>query len=155
VDKHRAEEHVAILKQRLYTKRLPTSFNILDHSIDQIEKMLIQPAFHADQRATLSSRRLKTIAQFKYDLISLEITTAEELTRSYTEIIVNEKQKLTVSAGGQVPLPTTLIPVLNAIAVRQSNIIKRTELLTKYKVSFFDDAPMVIEEEAGTIGAIF
>ncbi|CAF1492095.1 unnamed protein product, partial [Adineta steineri] len=135
-DKQHMEEYVAILKQRIYTKRLPASFGILDHSIDNAEQMLKQLVLHADKRATLSSRRLKTIAQFKYDLLTLEITTSEELIRSHTNIIANEKKKLTDSVTtttttAQVPLPKSLVSVLNAIAARQSNIIQRAQLITK------------------------
>jgi hypothetical protein len=120
-----------------------------------MEKLLTNPALHEDKRATLSSRHQKTIAQFKCDLMQLEITTTEELIRSHTNIISNEKKKLTNSAATeQVPLPKSLVTVLNAIAARQSNIIKRSQLLIKQKISFFDDAAMVVREETGTIGAI-
>ncbi|CAF1458454.1 unnamed protein product [Adineta ricciae] len=63
-EKLKAEEKVAILKQRIYTKRLPASFVLLDHSIDNMEQMLKQPIFNEDKRAELSYRRSKTIAQF-------------------------------------------------------------------------------------------
>ncbi|CAF0927363.1 unnamed protein product [Adineta ricciae] len=123
--KKQAEEYLAVLKKRLYIKRLPTSYNILDHSIDNIERMV-----------------QKMIAQFKYDLILLEISTNEHIARSHTNMIAYEKKKLTDSAGDQNPLPKSLVSILNAISTRQSNIIKRAELITKHKVSFFDEAPV-------------
>ena len=150
LDKQQAEEHVAILKQRIFTKRLPASFNLLDHSIDNTEKMLVQVALDADKRATLSDRRQKIIAHFKFELMSIQIATAEELVRSHTAVIANEKSTL---AGGQVPLPKPLVAVLNAIAARQRNIIQRAQSMTKHKLSFFDDAPTAVDE-AGTVGAI-
>ena len=154
IDKQQQEGHVAILKQRIYTKRLPASFNLLDHSIDGTEKMLAQSASNDDKRATLSNRREKTIAQFKYDLMVIQITTAEELVRSQSNIIAHEKKKLVDSVHGQIPLPKSLVTILKAISNRQKNIIKRMQLINKKKLSFFDNAPVVIEEVAGTIGAI-
>jgi hypothetical protein len=154
-DKLQAEEEMTILKQRIYTKRLPSSFGILDHSIDNIENMLKQPALNKDKRATLSFRRLKTIAQFKYDMMVLAITTAEETVRSHTKIIVNEKKKLIdTTNGGQVPpLPKSLVQLMNTIAERQTNMIQRNELILKQKLSFFVNAPTT-ENMAGVVGAI-
>ena len=74
--------------------------------------------------------------------MSIQIATAEELVRSHATVIANEKNTL---AGGQVPLPKPLVAILNAIAVRQRNIIERAQSMTKHKLSFFDDA--------GTVGA--
>ena len=152
-DKLQADEIVAVLKQRIYTKRLPTCFAILDHSIDNIENMLKQPAFNQDRRATLSFRRLKTIAQFKYDMMILSITTAEETVRSHTSIIVDEKKKLIDTAGGQFPIPKSLVEIMNGVAARQSNMTQRSEHILKQKLSVFDDAPVVVNI-TGTIGAI-
>ena len=148
------EGYIAILKQRIYTKRLPSSFHVLDYSFERIEKMLTSPILHQDKRATLLSQCQKLIAQFKYDLITLDITTAEEIVRCHANVIANEKKKLVDRVGGQVPLPKSFVAILNGIAARQSNIIKRSQLITQRKLSFFDDAPMVLEEAAGhTIGA--
>ncbi|CAF3123465.1 unnamed protein product, partial [Rotaria sp. Silwood2] len=44
-----AEEQLAILKQRIYTKRLPSSLNILDHSIDNVEHLLKQSIINRDK----------------------------------------------------------------------------------------------------------
>ena len=120
VDKQLAEEYVAVLKQRIYTKRLPASFNLLDRSIDHTEKLLAQTVLDGDKRSTLADRRQKAIAHFKYELMAIQIATAEELVRSHVTVIANKKEKLT---GGQVPLSRSLVAVFNAIAARQRNII--------------------------------
>ncbi|CAF5006920.1 unnamed protein product, partial [Rotaria socialis] len=147
-----AEEQLAILKQRIYTKRLPSSLNILDHSIDNVEHLLKQSIINRDKSATLSFRRLKTIAQFKYDIMTLEMTTVEEIIRSHVNIIADEKRKLIDSAGGQVPIPKSLVQIMNAIAARQSNMVQRSQCILKKKLSVFDDAPMTINM-AGAVGA--
>jgi hypothetical protein len=143
------------LKQRIYSKRLPPSFNLLDHSIDNIEKLLARSTLDQNKRTTLFNERLKMIAKYKYDMMTLTIRTAEEIVRHHIEIILDEKKKLASSANDQVRLPKPLVMILNTIAERQSNIIKRAQLITKQKLSFFVDAPMVTTEEAGTIEAIF
>ncbi|CAF5167749.1 unnamed protein product, partial [Rotaria magnacalcarata] len=147
-----AEEQLAILKQRIYTKRLPSSFNILDHSIDNVEHLLKQSIINRDKSATLSFRRLKTIAQFKYDIMTLEMTTVEEIIRSHVNIIADEKKKLIASAGGQVPVPKSLVQIMNAIAARQSNMAQRSQCILKKKLSVFDDAPMATNM-TGAVGA--
>ena len=153
-DKQQMEGYVAILKQRIYTKRLPASFNLLDHSIDNTEKLLKHPLLDKDKRTTLSSEREKTIADFKYKLMIVHITTAEEIVRSHTRIIANAKQNLITASGRQTPLPKSLVTILNAIAARQSNIINRAQSINKQQISFFGHAPAVIEE-AATVGVIF
>ncbi|CAF1623403.1 unnamed protein product [Adineta steineri] len=118
MDKQQAEQNVAILKKRLYIKRLPASYNVLDHSIDNIEKMVQNLALHQDESATILSRRQKMIGQFKYDLILLEISTNEQIARNHTNIIASEKKKIIESAGVQVPLPKSLVTLLDAISSR-------------------------------------
>ena len=115
--------------------------------------MLKQPALHRDKRATLSYRRLKTIAQFKYDMMVLTITIAEETVRSHTNIITDEKKKLIDTADGQVPVPKSLVQIMNAIAARQTNMVQRSQVILKQKLSVFDDAPMAINM-AGAVGAM-
>ncbi|CAF3918662.1 unnamed protein product [Adineta steineri] len=111
MDKQKAEQNIAILKKRLYIKRLPASYSVLDHSIDNIEKMAKNLALHQDESATILSRRQKMIGQFKYDMILLEISTSEQIARNHTNIIASEKKKIIKSAGEQVPLPKLLIGV--------------------------------------------
>jgi hypothetical protein len=115
--------------------------------------MLQQPALNQDKRATLTFRRLKTIAQFKYDMILLSITIVEETIRSHTSIIADEKKKLIDTAGGQVPIPKPLIQLMTAITARQTNMIQRSQLILKQKLSVFDDAPMAVNM-AGAVGAM-
>jgi len=146
---------VAILKQRIYSKRLPPSFNLLDHSIDNIEKMLSQQTIlDQHKRATFSNEHLKMIAKYKYDIMTLTIRIAEEIVQRHTEIIVNEKKKLIDHTDKQVSLPKTLISIINAISKRQSNIIQRAQIITKQKISFFEYAPMVVDKAGTTIGAM-
>ena len=113
-----------------------------------------QPILDKNKCTTLLDERSKIIAKYKFDMMTLTIRTAEEIVRHQVEIITNEKKKLTGITNQQGPLPKSLVTILNAIAARQSNIIKRAQIVTKQKISFFDDAPTVMEE-ARTVGAMF
>ena len=154
MDQLQAEEEVAILKQRIYSKRLPHSFNILDHSIDNIEQMLTRPILDQDKRVTLSFHRLKTIAQFKYGMMKLTITTAEEIVRSHTKIVLDEKKKLSDSSDhGQELLSKSSIQQINIIEARRKNMLIRSQNIIKRKTSFFDDAPTTMDK-AAVVGAM-
>ncbi|CAF1403704.1 unnamed protein product [Adineta steineri] len=118
MDKQQAEQNVAILKKRLYIKRLPASYNILDHSIGNIGKMIKNLALDQDESATILSRRQKMIDQFKYDMIFLEISTSEQIARNHTNIIASEKKKIIESAGEQIPIPKLLVCILTDISSR-------------------------------------
>lgn len=109
--------------------------------------MLRDRRLHTDERITLSLQRQKVIARFKQDMLTIEISTIEKLIRSHGNLIADEKKKLTDAANGKVRLPKMLVDILNAITARQSNIIKRTQLITKHKLSFFECAPAVMDEE--------
>lgn len=84
------------------------------------------------------SQREKVISRFKYDLMIIDISILEEIIRTYAERISQEKKKLIDAVHGQVPLPKSLVNILNAIAARQSTIIKRAQLITQHKLSFFE-----------------
>ena len=146
-------EHVQILKHRLHVKNLPATFNLLDHSIDEIEKMLARAQSTIDQsaRTTLSARRQKKIGQFKYDMLTLTVATGEEIMRSLEKRIKEEKKTLltiTPDPDGNNPLPSEpLTRLMAAVETRQVHMIQRAEYRTKEKVhSFFDEAPAMVDE---------
>ena len=147
MDRQQSEQHLAILKQRIYIKRLPSTLNLIDDLLDNAsneQKSFKCSVLTADKRATFLSQRQKMISRFKYDFMTIDMTVVEEIIRSYTDLIGQTKKRLVETANGQVPLPKTLVAVLNAIAARQSNIIQRAQLLTRHKLSFFEQAPAVV-----------
>jgi len=119
-----------------------------------MEQMLKRPVLDQNKRATLLSCRLKTIAQFKYDMMVLTIRTAQETVRSHTKIITEEKQKLIDTAHGQIPFPKSLVQLMKIIAQRQTNMVQRSQIILKHRLSFFDDAPTTEENMAGVVGAM-
>ncbi len=79
------------------------------------------------------------IVKYKFDMMPLTIHTAKEIDRHHAEIITNAKKKLIDTTRRKRPLPKPLFTILHDIAAHQSNIIKRAQLITKQKVSFFED----------------
>ena len=157
INKQQQEEHLAVMKQRIYVKRLPSAFHILDSSIDHIEKLLAQSALYPDERATFSSQGEKFVAQYKYNMMELTLRTTEAIIRRHEQIIVTQKEKFRETTAGEIHISKSSVCLLNAIAARQSNMIKRAQLVTKHKLSFFDHAPTAAEEQAAGIaaGAVF
>ena len=105
--------------------------------------MLKDVSISVDKRVTCSTQYEKTISRCKYELLTMKISMLEELIRTYSSLIANEKKKFTDAAQD----------MHNAITARQSNIVKRAQLITKHKLSFFDYAPMITDEEEKIIGA--
>ncbi|CAF1599908.1 unnamed protein product [Rotaria magnacalcarata] len=93
IDEQKAKEEVSILKQRLSTQRLSPSYGLLDHSIDNLERILAQPGFQQDKRAYFNSSRQKLITQYKYQMMTLTIQATEDL-KSLDEIADNEFQTI-------------------------------------------------------------
>lgn len=95
-DKLQAEEKAAVIKQGIYVKRLPASLTILDHSIDNIEQILKEPALDQDKRAALSCRRLKTIAQFKFDMMNLTIAPSKKQFKVIRMLLLKRKRNSSI-----------------------------------------------------------
>ncbi|CAF5179833.1 unnamed protein product, partial [Rotaria sp. Silwood1] len=94
------EEQIEILKHRIHSNCLPPAFNLLDYSLDRIDKKLRgskQSSTNDNdckQQTILAARRLKKIGRFKYDLLELSIAAGEQKVRYYDKIAKKEKKKL-------------------------------------------------------------
>ena len=88
-------------------------------------------------------------------MMVLTISTAQETVQSYTKVIMDEKQKLINIVCGQMPLPKTLVQIMNVITARQTNMTKRSQIILQHKLSFFDDAPTTENNMTGlAVGAM-
>ena len=146
----RAREKVAILKQRLQTNRLPDSYHLLDHSVDNIEKILTTRGFHQEKRTLLAASRQKRIAQYKYDMMALTIETMEALVRSRAQE-ANKEIEVTWLSQPTTDESSSCKSILDIVQQRQSIMVNRTDQSMKHTLSFFDHAPAAvnIEETAG------
>ncbi|CAF1529434.1 unnamed protein product, partial [Rotaria sordida] len=72
-NKKQMEEQIEILKHRIHSNCLPPAFNLLDYTVDKIDKILSRSKKSAtnendnQQQTILAARRLKKIGRFKYD----------------------------------------------------------------------------------------
>ena len=153
-DRLKAIEEVAIFRQRVSLRRPSRSFDdLVDQSIDDLRTRLSHSLLDKDQRAILVSRCSKTITQYKFDLMTLTIATAEETARANTQLATEAKNRLLLLDGDQ-PEPDTLL-LIQAIEVRGENMEKRAAQLLKYKLtSFFELAPTVVNDDGSVpVGA--
>ncbi|CAF1448651.1 unnamed protein product [Rotaria sordida] len=99
-NKKQMEEQIQILKHRIHSNCLPPAFNLLDYTLDNINKMLNGSKQSSTddndnkQQTILNARRLKKIGRFKYDLLELSIAAGEDKVRHWSKIAKKEKQKL-------------------------------------------------------------
>ena len=153
-DRLKAIEEVAIFRQRVSLRRPSRSFDdLVDQSIDDLRTRLSHSLLDKDQRAILVSRCSKTITQYKFDLMTLTIATAEETARANTQLATEAKNRLLLLDGDQ-PEPDTLL-LIQAIEVRGENMEKRAAQLLQYKLtSFFELAPTVVNDDGSVpVGA--
>ena len=153
-DRLKAIEEVAILRQRVSLRRLSRSFHdLVDQSVDHLRTRLSHSLLDKARRAILVSRCSKTITQYKFDLMTLTIATAEETARANGQLATETKNQLLVLDGDQ-PEPSTLL-LIEAIEARGEHMEKRSAALLQYKLkSFFELAPTVVNDEGSVpVGA--
>ena len=151
-NKKQMEEQIEILKHRIHSNRLPPAFNLLDFSLDKIDKILTRShstTVPTNKRTILSARRLKKIGRFKYDMLELSIAAGEDKVRYWAKIAEEEKKKMLVQSGVDEnnQLSHELKQLMAAIGAREEHMIQRTDYITEQKLkSFFDEAPMVQDD---------
>ena len=151
-NKKQMEEQIEILKHRIHSNCLPPAFNLLDFSLDKIDKILTRSRSSTNnvdndnnQRTTLCARRLKKIGRFKYDMLELSIAAGEEKVRYWDKIAKNAKKKLiaiTARLNKNGLLSDISKQFMTAIEAREKHMIERADYITQQKMkSFFDEAP--------------
>ncbi|CAF1384354.1 unnamed protein product [Rotaria sordida] len=74
-NKKQMKEQIEILKHRIHSNCLPPAFNLLDYTLDKVDKILSRSKQSAtndndnQQQTILTARRLKKIGRFKYDML--------------------------------------------------------------------------------------
>ncbi|CAF4487867.1 unnamed protein product [Rotaria sp. Silwood2] len=133
------KEQEEILRKRIFLRRLPTTYDkIIDKSLDYIEPMLSNQALDKDRRASLVSSYSKTITQYKFDLMALNLDTIQNVIRGHQQILNDLRNKL-----------SQLCPelMIQAIENRQKFMQKRHQIYLKHKLhTFFDEAPATLNE---------
>ncbi|CAF4710848.1 unnamed protein product [Rotaria sp. Silwood2] len=91
----KTKEQEEILRKRIFLRRLPTTYDkMIDKSLDYIEPMLSNQVLDKDRRACLVSNYSKTITQYKFDLMTLNLDTLQNVIRGHQQILNDLQQKL-------------------------------------------------------------
>ena len=134
-DELKAKEKREILRKRIFLQRLPASIDkTIDQSIDHVQLMLSDPVLDKDRRAGLISNYSKTVTQYKFDLMALNLNTLQNIIRGHQQILVDLQHKLSQS--------NCTHALQQAITNRQEAMRQHHEISLKYQLnSFFDEAP--------------
>jgi len=117
------EEKLTLLKHYVHSKRLPHTFNHLNHSNYNISKQL--------KRHTRDQSE-QTAVQMKYEMLALSIAKAEEIIQSDKKQIDDEKKRL---LNGQILFTSSVLSrIMKAIQVRQNNMHERTQHQVKHNM---------------------
>ncbi|CAF4519524.1 unnamed protein product [Rotaria sp. Silwood2] len=128
-----------ILRKRIFLRRLPSAYDkMINQSMDFVEPMLSNKVLDKDRHASLISNYSKTITQYKFDLMTLNLDTIENVTRGHQQVLMHLQNKL----------PQCCSEILiQAIENRRQAMEKRHDLYLKHKLhTFFDEAPATLNE---------
>ena len=134
------KEQEEILRKRIHLQRLPNDMDqAINRSVDQIQHSLSHPVLNNDQRANMISTCSKTVTQYKFDLMAINLETIQMTQRDQREVLVALQNELRET------MPTETLQ--QVIANRRENMIQRHALQLQYKLqTFFDEAPMASEK---------
>ena len=150
-DQCKAEGDLAILRKRVFLKRLPASLDtVINQSIEHPRTLLSDPNLNKNRRAILASHLSKMITQYKFDLVALNIATLEDSARTHAQVAVDVKNKLLLLDGD--PLPSSTRELIQVIEIRQKNMKQRAEELLNHQLqTFFEQAPMEVDGTADSV----
>ncbi len=97
-DELKMKEYEEILRKRIYLQRLPSGIDtIINQTIDPIQLLLSNPVLNKDRCASLISSCPKTIAQYKFDLMAINLDTIQNIKDGNQELVVGLQKKLSQS----------------------------------------------------------
>ncbi|CAF1246236.1 unnamed protein product [Rotaria sp. Silwood1] len=128
-----------VLRKRIFLRRLPSVYDkLINQSMDFVEPMLANEVLDRDRRASLVSNYSKTITQYKFDLMTLNLDTIQNIIRGHQQLLTDYQNKLSKCCDEI---------LFQAIENRRQAMGKRHELYIKHKLNtFFDEAPATINE---------
>ncbi|CAF3327482.1 unnamed protein product [Rotaria socialis] len=128
-----------ILRKRIYLRRLPNKFDrLIDQSLDYIEPMLMNDVLDKDRRASLSSRYSKTITQYKFELMTLNLDTIQAVIRGHQQLLDDLQSQLFTTCNSS---------LIQTIQDRAEAIKQQHEFHLKHQLdTFFDEAPTTSNE---------
>lgn len=138
-DELKEKEHEEVLRKRISLQRLPSAINqIIDRTVDPIQLLLANPALQKDRRASFISACSKTITQYKFDLMALNLDIIHNIRRGHQQTLIAVREKL---------LQLCAMPFIEVIEQRRKAMETRHEVYLQHKIStFFDQAPVTSNE---------
>ncbi|CAF3868203.1 unnamed protein product [Rotaria sordida] len=135
--KTKAQEE--IIRKRIFLRRLPSAYDkTINRSMDYVQPMLSNQVLDKDRRASLVSSYSKTITQYKFDLMTLNLDTIQNIIRGHQQLLLDLQNKLA-------PCCSELL--IQAIENRRQTMEKHHELYLKHKLhTFFDEAPTTLNK---------
>lgn len=106
--------------------------------MDYVKPMLSNQVMNKDRRASLISNYSKTITQYKFDLMGLNLDGIQNIIRGYEKLLQDLRNELSQISSES---------ITEAIDNRQQAMNKRHELYLQHKLmTFFDEAPAAKNE---------
>jgi len=135
-DELKMKEYEEILRKRIYLQRLPSGIDtIINQSIDPIQLLLSDPILNKDRRASLISSCSKTITQYKFDLMTINLDTIQNIRHGHEKLLLDLQNQLSQSNWTE--------SIKKTIKNRQQAMLERHEIYLEHKLNtFFDEAPM-------------
>ncbi len=116
---------------------------MINQSVDPMELLLANPMLDKDRRAHLISNCSKTITQYKFDLMSLNLDIIQNLKRGYEQKLVELQNQISQHSHENTKSNNNET-LEETIRNRQELMRKRHDIYLKHKLNtFFDEAPMV------------
>ncbi|CAF1306853.1 unnamed protein product [Adineta steineri] len=125
-------EQVAILEKRLSSKQTPPPSTLLDHMIDDIDKVLSTPNDVIEQNVSTNfpNDQLEKMNQLKHDIIQQSIITATNMSKNYLDMSLNRNYEESQTTEIQ-------NAVLKAMETRRLHMMKRAQYLLQYKLASY------------------
>ncbi|CAF1153797.1 unnamed protein product [Rotaria sordida] len=94
----KTKETEELLRKRIYLQRLPSEIDtIINKSMKDLQVLLENPALNKDRRASLISDSSKTITQYKFDLMTINLDTLQNIRHGHQQVLVDLHTKLSRS----------------------------------------------------------
>lgn len=155
-DQCKAEGDLAILRKRVFLKRLPASLdNVINQSIEHLRTRLSDSNLNKNRRAIWTSHLSKMITQYKFDLVALNIATLEDSVRAHAQVAIDAKNAWVLLDRDKPPVSEH--DLLQAIEARQHHMKQRADELLNYQLqTFFEQAPTDMDDthDSVPVGAL-
>ena len=128
-----------MLRKRIYLQRLSRQTDeTIDRTVEPVELLLADPAVVKDQRASFISTCSKTVTQYKFDLMTINLRIFQSKQRGHQRLLMGIQEELTQSCHES---------LRQAVENRRQAMVARQEHDLKHKLqTFFDDAPTTRNE---------